>query len=145
MENKDDFETLEKEIEKELMNRNRDDNSGGDSNAISSANQARTGVLLRLLTAVKEEKEYRQAVLMADFMNVEEADRVSAALTEARRYGLSLDPIIDWIAARSAVIGSDGVNRARLVQQGLTHSTFTRFNIGGKNKREADKNVEREQ
>ena len=124
MENqKDDFDLLSLELEKELMNRQRDDS--GDANAVSTSNQARIGVLMRLLTAVQDEKEYRQALITADFLDDEEADRVSSAVTEANRYGLPLAPIMDHIASRCAVNkAGHGKSRVVLSIEGLTHSTF---------------------
>ena len=128
MRDRDPLEDLELEIQKELRNSNREDGSGGDSNAVSAANQARMGVLLRMLSTIKDEQDYRQLVLLADFLDDEEADRVAAAITEARRYGLSLDPILDWVTARCAVnkLGH-GKSRVAIAVEGLTHSTFTSY------------------
>lgn len=139
----DTLDTLQTELEKELQNRERED-IAGDTNAVSVRNQARIGVLMRLLTAVQDEKEYRQQLLTSDFIDDEEADRVTAAINEANRYGLSLAPIMDWCACRCSVNKSGhGKSRSVLGIEGLTHSTFTTFRGDrGKDKNNVEKEKE---
>lgn len=95
----------------------------GDS-SIATMAKSGLGVLQKLATAVlqkEEEHEYRQILLLADYLSTEEADRVSAAVAEAQRYGLSLTPILDWITNRCAVRGG----RANLIKEVLTHQIIT--------------------
>lgn len=123
------FSNIEQELQKELINRDREGSQSGDSSAMMAAREQRMSVLLRTITAVKEENDYRQLIIMADFLDDEEADRVAAAITEARRYGLSLDPILDWVTARCGVNkAGHGKNRVTAAIEGLTHSTFTTVN-----------------
>ena len=121
----DDMDALERDIEKELKGRKRENEDDGAA-ILEGTDKARMGVLLRLLTAVQDSNEYRQAILTASLKNDEEADRLAAAITEAKRYDLSLDPILDWMASRCAVdVHGHGESRAQLGIKGLTHSTFT--------------------
>jgi len=128
------IDQVEKEIELELLKRKRDGDKSDDGQHISGdglmpdATQARLSVLVQLLTAIKEEKEYRQALLTGDFLDDDEADRVAAAIEERRRYGLSLLPIVDWVSARCGVNKAHGKSRVALSIEGLTHSTFTTQN-----------------
>jgi hypothetical protein len=95
----------------------------GDS-SIATMAKSYQGVLQKLATAVlkKEEvQEYRQILLLADYLSTEEADRVTAAIAEALRYGLSLTPILDWITNRCAV----GGGRANLIKEIMTHQVIT--------------------
>jgi len=138
------YDQIEKEIQLELLKRNRDgsgQDGGGQiegSGLMPDATQARLSVLVQLLTAVKEEKEYRQALLTGDFLDDDEADRVAAAIEERRRYGLSLLPIVDWVSARCGVNREHGKSRVALSIEGLTHSTFTTQNRSYKLKKNKD-------
>lgn len=126
---------IEKELEKELLKRHRDDEPATTGSGISPDGTARVGVLIKLLTAVKED-EYRQALIMSDFLDDDEADRVAAAIEERRRYGLSIAPVLDWCAARCGVNKiAHGKSRATLAIEGLTHSTFT-TNSSSRNKKD---------
>lgn len=139
----DSLDALEAALQEELATRQRED-TGGETNAIGESGKQRTGVLLRLLSAIQDEKEYRQQLLTSDFVDDEEADRVAAAFTEANRYGLSLTPVIDWCAARCSVNKQGhGKSRAVLGIEGLTHSTFSVF---GRNRdKKEDKRMEQQQ
>jgi len=127
---------LQEELENSLAKKPRDEDPEMTGSGIMPDGQARIGVLLRILTAVQEEKEYRQALILSDFLDDDEADRVAAAIEERRRYGCSIAPVLDWCAARCGVnkIGH-GKSRATLAIEGLTHSTFT-TNSPIKNKKE---------
>lgn len=134
MDNNEKYDALEKEIVKELANRDRD-NSGGESSAIMESQQQRMSVLLRTITAIKDDNEFRQLLLLADFLDDEEAETVAAAITEAQRYGASLGPILNYVTAKCAVNKNrHGKSRVAQVIEGLTHSTFTTVNQG-QNKR----------
>jgi len=141
-ERNDPLDALEQELMKELQGKNREKKSDEGSGVLPSG-QARIGVLMRLLSAIKDEKEYRQQLLTSDFIDDEEADRVAAAVAEASRYGLSLTPIIDWCAARCSVNKTGhGKSRAVLGIEGLTHSTFTTIGRGNYDKK-GDKGEEK--
>ena len=94
------------------------------------------GVLHRLLTAIVEDKEYRQELKTAFFLSTQEADKVVAAINERKRYGCSLTPIIDWLLARSA--GVHG-SRVKDILQALSSTTFNTNYSGGSNKNKNDK------
>ena len=55
--------------------------------------------------------EYRNALVLASFLNREDATTVVAALDERRRYGVSITPVVDLITAWSAVVGAGGIVR----------------------------------
>lgn len=123
------LDRIEKELELELLKRKRDGNQVEVSGIMPDQQQQRLSVLVQILTAVKEENEYRQALLTGDFLDDDEADRVAAAIEERRRYGLSIVPIIDWCAARCGVNKMHGLkSRVGTGVEGLTHSTFTTQN-----------------
>jgi len=136
------LEDIEKELEKELLSRNRDSDSDSQmgSGIMPDSNQARIGVLVKLLTAVQDEKEYRQALLTGDFLDDDEADRVAAAIEERRRYGITIIPILDWCAARCGVNrGGHGKSRAVLGVEGLTHSSLSLMSMFNNKKKKEEK------
>lgn len=141
MENRDPLDVIEEELRKDLQGREREE-PGGEGTGVLPSGQARVGVLMRLLSAIRDEKEYRQQLLTSDFIDDEEADRAAAAVAEANRYGLSLTPIIDWCAARCSVNkGGHGKSRVVLGVEGLTHSTFTTL---GRRDRDKEKQTKEE-
>lgn len=62
------------------------------------------GIMQKIVTANKE-ADYRQAIKTANFMSIEESDRVVAAYDERRRYGVDTRAITDWVEARKSVKG----------------------------------------
>ena len=134
------FQEIEKELGKELVNRQREGESQVPGDGVAPDNtQHRLSVLLQLLTAVKEEKEYRQALLTGDFLDDDEADRVAAAIEERRRYGLTVIPILDWVSARCGVNRAHGKSRVALSIEGLTHSSFMTNNQSYDKRKKKDK------
>lgn len=121
----DDYTSLEEQIVRESISKGIE-TKPGDNSALGDAQQQQRGsVILKTLTAVETEN-YRQLILLADLLDDEEADRVAAAITEARRYGQALDPILDWVTARCAVNKSGhGKSRVTAALEGITHSSFT--------------------
>jgi hypothetical protein len=79
-------------------------------------------LLHRLITAVEDNRSYRQELKIARWSNTDEADDAVAALEECLELGMDPTPIIDQIIARSS-----GQNHQLLsmVIDGLTHTTFT--------------------
>lgn len=135
-----DFEEIEKELQKELLKRSKDNEPATTGSGISPDGQARIGVLIRLLTAIKDDEDYRQALILSDFLDDDEADRVSAAIEERRRYGISIAPVLDWCAARCAVNkGGHGKSRSQLSIEGLTHTSLYTNISGMKNKKDKNK------
>ena len=63
----------------------------------------RLGVLQRVVTAVADDKEYRQILLLAAFDNKQEAMLASDAITERQRYGVTIQPILDRLVSQCAV------------------------------------------
>ena len=93
----------------------------------SMSAQDKLGVLQRIVTAVGKDAEYRQILLLAAFDNKQEAMLASDAITERKRYGVTIQPILDRIVAQCAV-KSDRVDR---VLQAMTSYTL---NTGFKGK-----------
>lgn len=93
----------------------------------SLTTQQKLGVLQRLVTAVSSDKEYRQVLLTAAFDNKQEALLCADAISECKRYGVSIEPLVD------RVISQCSVKSARLdaLLRALTHQSFS-GNYGGK-------------
>lgn len=79
-------------------------------------------LLHRVISAIKDNKDYRQELKIALFSSSDEADNAVAALEECFELGMNSTPIIDQIIARSS-----GQNHDLLfeVLRTLTHTTFT--------------------
>lgn len=69
----------------------------------SMSGQDKLGVLQRIITAVADDAGYRQILLLAAFDNKQEAMLASDAITERKRYGVAIQPIMDRIVAQCAV------------------------------------------
>ena len=97
-----------------------DDDAGGEAGGrqdglLFSDNKSQKGVLQRLAQVSKTE-DYRQQLLLGDFESREDATRVVAAIDERTRYGVDIGPVVDLVAAWSAVRGAQG---------GRVHSLIT--------------------
>jgi hypothetical protein len=92
----------------------------GDGNVVKSM-EAQLGVLQRIVTAPQKNEEYRQALLLANFLSPEEADRAVNAIAWCNRYDGDLGPIVDKLIARCAVKGG----RVADVIDALTHMRLT--------------------
>ncbi len=86
------------------------------------------GVLQRIVTAVIEDKEYRQVLLTAAFDNKQEALLCADAIAECKRYGVSIEPLIDRVIAQCSVKSG----RVNTVLEALTHYTLNTNYGGGK-------------
>jgi len=86
------------------------------------------GVLQRLVTAVAKDEQYRQILLTAAFANKEEAMLASDAISERKRYGVSIQPVVDRILAQCSV-NSDRVNK---ILDALSHYTLNTNYTGNK-------------
>ena len=75
------------------------------------------GVLKGLVTISEEEN---QILAGANFRDDEEADRVAAALAEAKRYGCGSQMILRWVSAHCGV-GDQRRSKTEWGIQGLTH------------------------
>jgi len=83
------------------------------------------GVLQRLVTAVAKDDQYRQILLTAAFENKEEAMLCADAIAERKRYGVSIQPIVDRILAQCSV-KSDRVNKIlEAMSQYTLHTNYT--------------------
>lgn len=102
----------------------------GDGNVVKMS-EAQLGVLQKIATAPKEDDEYRQALLLAEFLSPEEADRAVNAIAFCRRYGGDLTPIVDKIIARCGVKGG----RVIAITDALTHMRLTTNYSGSRNDR----------
>ena len=92
----------------------------GDGNVVQGMEQ-QLGVMQKMATAPTKDDEYRQALLLANFLSTEESDRAVNAIAFCRRYGGDLTPIIDKIIARCAVKGA----RVSEIVDALTHLRMT--------------------
>ncbi len=90
----------------------------------SMSQQDKLGVLQRIITAVANDKDYRQILLLAAFDNKQEALLASDAITERQRYGVSIQPILDRLIAQCAV-------KSGRVDKVLSAMTSYTLNTGG--------------
>lgn len=91
---------------------------------IGDTSKGGMGVLKSLSVAPDE---VRNILLTANFMSYEEAEKVAAAICEARRYGCSLDPILDWVVAHCAISTEQRSRVEWLVR------SMTRYELDGPN------------
>lgn len=95
----------------------------------SSPVGGKLGVLQRIITAVREDKEYRQILLLAAFDDKQEALLVADAIDEREMFGVDIKPLLNRVVCQCAV-------RADRIQRVLNamsqHSIFT--NPGGNGK-----------
>lgn len=89
---------------------------------------AQMGVLQRLMQAATD-AEYRQELKKSN-LSEEDQDEFVAAISEAKRYGCTLTPIVDLLVARNGGIKGWLIGK---ILEGLTHTTFT-TNFKGKSK-----------
>ena len=83
------------------------------------------GVLQRLVTAVAKDDQYRQILLTAAFENKQEAMLCADAIAERKRYGVSIQPIVDRILAQCS-IKADRVNQILAAMSQYTlHTNYT--------------------
>ena len=89
-----------------------------DGGADSFMNTAqKLGVLQTLIHAVADDKEYRQVLLLAAFDDKREALLYASAIAECRRYGATIEPLVDRIIAQCSVKGG----RVDKVLEAMTH------------------------
>lgn len=79
-------------------------------------------LLHRVISAIGDNKDYRQELKIASFGSSDEADNAVAALEECFELGMNPTPIIDQIIARSSGLSHDLLYE---VLKTLTHTTFT--------------------
>lgn len=79
-------------------------------------------LLHRVISAIKDNKDYRQELKTALFATSDEADEAVSALDECFALGMDPTPIINQIIARSAGKNHDLLYEALRT---LTHTTFT--------------------
>ena len=88
-------------------------------------------LLHRVISAIKDNKDYRQELKTALFASPDEADEAVSALDECSVLGMDPTPIINQIIARSAGKNHDLLYEALRT---LTHTTFTtNYQKGSKN------------
>lgn len=86
----------------------------------SVAVQGKLGVLQRIITAIRDDAEYRQAGYQGRFKNEEQGALAADAINERKRYGVPITAIVDRIIFQGAVAGKavdtavGGVNRFNL-------------------------------
>jgi len=99
--------------------------------AASHIGKSNMGVLIKALTAIETDKEYRQILKFGNYKTREKARQAVKAIDECRRFGNEdgIRSILDDITAQSA-----GENMALLnaVFETLTHTTFTTNNTANR-------------
>ena len=98
------------------------------SDGIITMSKPQAGILQKVLSAPETSTEYRQALLLLDFMSPDEADRFSGALSFAFRYGIPIAPILDKALSRCSV----KAGRVEAVIRAMTHINFSNSNRYGK-------------
>ena len=98
--------------------------SGADSVMLGQ----KLGVLQRLVTAVLEDKEYRQVLLNAAFDNKHEALLCADAIAECKRYGVNIEWLIDRVIAQCSVKAA----RVNAVLEAMTKYTLNTNYKGGR-------------
>lgn len=91
---------------------------------LTGGNRQYQSVLQRLAQTIKNNTDYRQALLLASFLGPEESDRAVAAISECQRFGVDITPLVDKIVARCAVKGATG-GRIQSIVEALTHQQIT--------------------
>lgn len=93
----------------------------GDA-ALEQIQRKDTGILVRLLTASRENADYRLELKKARWQTIEKAREAVRAIDECKMFGVDYTPIVDDIIAQSA--GEHGA-LVSLVIEGLTHTSFS--------------------
>lgn len=120
---------LDEILDKEMADRVKEMRHG--EGLLTSGKQGYQSVLQRIATAIGDsDKEYRQSLLLASFLSPEESDKATAAISECKRYGVPITPIVDRIIARCAVKGATG-GRVQDIKEALTHQNITANTPGG--------------
>lgn len=89
-------------------------------------------LLHRVISAIKDNSDYRQELKTALFTSSDEADEAVSALDECFALGMDPTPIINQIIARSAGQNHDLLYEALRT---LTHTSFTTNYPGNKNEK----------
>lgn len=110
--------------------------SGQDAYSV----EQKLGVLQRAITAVAKDDEYRQILLLAAFDNKQEAMLASDAITERKRYGVDIQPILDRVIAQCAV-KAERLNRVLTAMTTHTMNLGTRSNWPSWKRKQEDKSI----
>lgn len=127
----DDLEELEtlQAVNKDLAKFQRPDGQ------ILRLTRAQLGVIAKTLSTFSDDKisQLLQFLMIADFVDGDEADDVSAAITESDRFGLDREPILIWVANRIAA-NRKGIRTNRVAQlyDMFSHQKFTQTVPKGK-------------
>lgn len=103
--------------------------------AIDKSRNQNQGVIMTILTAEQDDKNYRQILKRARWKNPEEIDKAVLALGEARMTGAknAEQIILDRVTAHSAGIDAQIIRES---YEALTHTTFTNRLIGDSKRRQ---------
>lgn len=105
------------------------DVEGGDEVIVgfdSIPQTQKLGVMQRLVTAVLNDRQYRQVLLTGAFDNKHEANLAADSISERLRYGVTIQPIVDRVITQCAVKGGT----RNLIAEILTRYQIT-HNYGG--------------
>lgn len=92
--------------------------------SLDKGQQQRLGVIQRAITAVTDDKDYRQILKLARWRGQEHIDRTLNAIASCRTCGATkaMQFILDKITAESAGINAEGLREAF---EALTHTSTT--------------------
>lgn len=127
---------LEDEILKEVAH---DLDNMKEIGSDSMSPTAKLGVLQKIITAIVKDDDYRQVLLLGCFDSKQEAMLASDAISERKRYGVDITPIVDRVIAQCA-IHADRVEKAL---KGMTHYNLNNQGGGGPGwfKKQKDKSI----
>lgn len=91
------------------------------------------GVILKSITAIEDDKDYRQEMKVANFQSPDEADEFTSAINECQVLGMSTTPIVDQMIARSA-----GVKHGLLFEAFRTLTHFSLYTSDNRKDRKHD-------
>ena len=127
----DDPAAVEETEDLDAVRKNLEKLTRGDGTLVTVPKQY-MGVLQKLASTIEGDDQYRQALYMADFLNEGDAQDAAAAIMEAKRYGGSVEPIVDQIIAMCAVNRrGNKTNRAAQILDVLNHYSVTNHSSSG--------------
>ena len=110
--------------------------SGNDAYSM----EQKLGVLQRVVTAVAKDDDYRQILLLAAFDNKQEANLAADAITERKRYGVDIQPILDRVISQCAV-KSGRVDKVLTAMTTYSLNTQSGAHLPGWKRKQEDKSI----
>ncbi len=126
----DQLNTGELEALEKLLNQKQEDR-GGESNAIQDSTQARGSFLMTAMRSINENKDYRQELKTAFFVSPRKQMQMVLAIAEMKECGMEETVVIDLMLAQKA--GEKG-GFIQALLNALTHSSYTYSGLNAKKK-----------